>query len=253
MSIARALFALYGVLNRDNGCAWPSQQQSVVTPLIQAGYAVDIYTLDIIGLQTIDGVPSQLPTSGRGAKFAERISVDVIDRENVAFCKTVRCAFRPSYDEYPGLVTRALRQLWLEQHVSKFIRSTNNTYQVVVAMENSIYLKHPIAASDFTAAQKRAIMLRSGNNDAGGYTNGLYVGSPDILVRVMNRRIAPLFPEPNDYEAQLKRACKRLGIHSRILKGHGAHLGSLSKLRHNGRVWGPSVDSTVTACLTKHL
>lgn len=243
----RALVALYGTLNRDNGCAWPSQQRTILKPLNGLGYAVDVYTLDMIGLPITDEVPSQPRTIDRNPTFFEEVPADVIDRENAVFCKTTKCKFRPDYDNYPGLVNRALRQLWMEHRVSAFIQSTNETYQIVVAMENSIYLKRAILESDLITAQKTAIMFRSGNNDAGGYTNGLYVGSPHVISRAMNRRISTFFPEPNDYEAQLKRACSHFGIKSRVLMGQGTN--SMAKIRHNGHVWGARLDWDTAACL----
>ena len=45
---ARVVVALYGIQNRDRGCAWASQQKNVINVLRQQNLDVDIFRYDLM-------------------------------------------------------------------------------------------------------------------------------------------------------------------------------------------------------------
>ena len=245
----RALVALYGAQNRDLGCAFNNTQSNLHLPLLRMGYSVDVFVLEMSGLSTMDSVPFVPGTLQNYATAYRNISVSDIDARIDRFCLKARCKYRPDYDRYPGLVRRAIRQLWMESEVARFIKSNANRYKIVCAMESSIWLPFQITAGDIDSAISSNNVLRSNNNDAGGYTNGLLLGAPQPLATVMSRLRREFFPEPMDYEHQLKRAFESAGVSSGILANSRGYLKSFAKLRHSGETWGVAVDQSTRKCL----
>ena len=247
----RALVALYGVQNRALGCAFNNTHHNLRLPLIEMGYSVDVYVLEVIGLTNMDSVPFVFGTLLNEATIYKNVSVEQVDAHTKHFCQSASCKYRPDYDKYPGLVQRALRQLWLESEIANFVRANANSYDIAVAMESSIWLPFSITRADVDTVLSSKTVLRSDNNDAGGYTNGLLLGAPSPLAATMSRFRRIFFPEPDDYEHQLKRAFEAAGVSSAVLansRGRG-RFKSLAKLRHSGKTWGVAVDPGTRICL----
>lgn len=213
------------------------------------GYAVDLLVLEMHENTELDSVPFVAGSLSNEATFYTNVSIQTIDTLIGRFCQKTQCKYRPNYDNYPGLVQRALRQLWLESEIAKFLAKSANKYDVAVAMESSIWLAFSLAPSDVKLAISSNTVLRSNNNDAGGYTNGLLLGAPHLLASVMSHFRYTFFPELSDYEHQLKQAFENSRIASSVLANSCGYLKSLAKLRHSGKTWGAAVDDDTLNCL----
>ena len=168
--------------------------------------------------------------------------------------KLEQCACTYKKDLYKGIfagtVHWAWRQLWLESKVAEYLRSTS--HDLAVAMELSIYPPKSIATTDIRRI-KRGLVLRTANNDAGGYTDGLYVGKPQDLSVIMNRFMHMHLNETNDYEHQLKRVFEQNNLATEILEGYATPFKSFNKFRHTGRIWGwAAIDAIAKDCLELH-
>jgi hypothetical protein len=257
-----AVFALYGAQNRDLGCAWPMQKQNIVDVLVQMGYDVDIFVLEMGNDTVLDGVPFKAGSRRSIADIYEFVSVQDVDRSLSTFCnisaacldrgyelQDCKCTYKKElYKEiFAGTIQFAWRQLWQESAVADFLRSSS--YDLAVAMESSIYPPTPIATTDIARIQK-GLVLRTANNDAGGYTNGLYVGKPQDMASIMSRLTPMYLSEAHDYEHQLKRAFDQHNLASEILEGYTTPFKAFNKLRHTGKFWGwAEIDFPTKKCL----
>ena len=257
-----AVFALYGAQNRDLGCAWLMQKRNIVDVLVRMGYDVDVFVLEMGNDTMLDGVPFKAGSRKGIADIYEFISVQDVDRSLSKFCnlsaacrergyelQDCKCTYKKElYKEiFKGKIHFAWRQLWQESAVAKFLRSSS--YDLAVAMESSIHPPTPIATTDILRIQ-RGLVFRTSNNDADGYTNGLYVGKPQDISVVMSRLTPTYLSEPHDYEHQLKRAFVRNNLTSEILEGYATPFKAFNKLRHTGKFWGwAEIDVATKRCL----
>jgi hypothetical protein len=189
----RALLALYGLQNRDHGCAWPSQKRSIVAQLAESGFAVEVLRFEL---------KPELPAQVDGADwyagdmlpsdFYESANYSRVDQSLPAVnCTAViadlsseHCRYRKSYT--PATVKNAQRQLFAENEVAKFMQLHEGRYAVAVALGSDVYVPQPIAAADISSLTDGPTgqVYTTMNNDAGGYTNGLYgPGAHHVAVR----------------------------------------------------------------------
>merc|ERR1712205_255057 len=137
----------------------------------------------------------------------------------------------------------ALRQLYIESQAAEFLKRNAKKYSLTVALSLDVVFENKISESDVARIIENGnLVMRSGNNDAGGYTDGLYVGPTHLVAKVMNRfkleffkastnsRWAKVGERPHDYEQQVLWAFERNNITSEILKGHFSKK-SMSKVR----------------------
>ena len=232
----RMLVTIFGLANRDRDCT-RSSQQALLARLRSMGFAVDVHVYEVVPSgEHVDG-REWIPGSREGmAHFYERDSVASIDTEVARLCKPpTRCKYRRQYQAIPGVLQRAMRQLYMESRVSRFLKAHGANYTVALAIMLDIYIPGPVAQADIDlAATSSSLVLRTANWDAGGYTDGLYLGQPRALAKVMARFDAAFFPQRNDYESQLKAAFERHGLQSAVLRGFGEPLHAFNKLRHSG-------------------
>ena len=185
-----------------------------------------------------------------------------VDRELGAHCRALPAGHRCAYRYYtPELwdekrrrssskadkaaqrrrVTNALRQLYSERAVGRFLREHLEQYDVAIAVTSDAFLALPISVADVVAASRtpRAVWTTA-LNDAGnrsalqlarrrlhgkransdiGYTNGFYIGQPEALSMVLTRlddvEIWRL-PCSFDYETQLKHAFSLHSVERRV-------------------------------------
>ena len=209
---SRAVFALYGAQNRDLGCAWPMQKHNIVDILTRMGYNVDIFVLEMGNDTVLDGVPFKAGSRRSIADIYEFASVQDVDRSLSTFCnisaaclergyklQDCKCTYKKALckEIFTGKILFAWRQLWQESAVADFLRSSS--YDLAVAIESSIYSPTPLAATDINRIQ-RGLVLRAANNDAGGCTNGLYVGKPQDIGALMSRLTPMYLREAHDWQ-----------------------------------------------------
>ena len=241
----RVLVALYGLQNRDRGCAWPSQQRNVVDVLEGGGFAVDIFRYELLPPDgsNVDEIRWHPPSPRLPADFYRNNTYAQADKAVDAMCANIQCTYRlwGSYSR-PSVVTNAKRQLYTEWQVGRYLQAHAGRYDAAVALGSDIYVPRKISLFDIATAvnvSKNASVFTTRNNDAGGYTNGFYLGGAQVLTRVLMRFAEPgNFPEPSDYEHQLLRSFQRNGIVRRPLFNFEGIYTSFAKLRHSrGGYW----------------
>jgi hypothetical protein len=173
-----------------------------------------------------------------------------VDVEAAALCSKVQCLYRPGYSEQT--TRNAVRQLYSESRVGHFLNQNQDQYDVAIVIGSDIYVPWDISMQDInralTCSTKAAAgavecstpreILITGNNDAGGVTNGFYVGAPAVVSAVMSRLYDPdNFPEQEDYERQLKRSFERHSVVTRKLINFDRKFQSFCKLRYSGEYW----------------
>lgn len=262
----RALLAIYGLQNRDQGCAVPSHLL-LRDNLRSAGFHVDIFVYEMkpqMG-DMIDGVSWSFGSLQNISTIYQSESTSVVDESIFSKCggeDMPSCRFYKYGDHdpryQPPLLIQALRQLYSEQVVARYLKlQAQDKYQVVVAVGSDIYFRHGIAKIDIRqAAQVRehlTWLYVSPNCYCGGYTNGFYMGNMSAVALAMDRfdfNNDAISGEYINYEAQLKGFVDAAGLHVENLTDHSFH-DSFAKLRHNGS-WKYSLDpvlqSSVETC-----
>ena len=166
-----------------------------------------------------------------------------------------RQAHECPYSSYPddnAVKDHSLRQLYIEYIVSQFLEEKKNMYQITVAISLEIMLPFPLSRHDITRLMRNgSFVMTSDNNNAGGYTDGLYVGPTHLVAKVMDRFKASYYePPPRDYEMQVLWAFQRNNIsHAFLDRGSATTAQSMAKLRHNGGHRGFAPPQSVELCL----
>jgi len=280
----RALLALFGLQNRDHGCAWPSQSRNAGDALRAQGFEVDVFRFEVVPVNNagdiiiVDNAEWQAPAERLPCDFYSSANYTEIDAKTHARCFDTateqelkdprggaalngRCTYR-TQGYPPGTVTNALRQLYSEKQVAKFLREHDGRYDIAIVLGSDVFLPKPIAAADIAAALEPGAdeIFVTQNNDGGsqrtgaGYTNGFYLGTPAALIHVLSRfDDHDNFPEIDDYEKQLKRSFDRNGITRRLLQNYSTYMASFAKIRHSGDtsvgfVWGYRFFPDASSC-----
>ena len=205
----KALLALFGLANRDLGCALPSQLR-IKSRMVEAGYDVDIYVYDMIPAkgELVDGLPWTSGTRQHIATYYESDSMEFVDKRIGEICREDRhrCLFK----QYAGqTMLQAHRGMWSEAQVAKFIKKAQRrtSYDVVIALGSDFLLVKNINAKDLQHIESKTenidgkLLFVSANNHALGLTNGIYVGSPDAVRTVLNPNISGLVQAPSQATA----------------------------------------------------
>lgn len=272
-SSKRALLALYGLQNRDHGCAWTSHLH-LREALESMGYTVDMFVYEIgPDSKRVDGVPwssGSLQDKLHDNRFYHWENMSDVDAHIQQKCgsKLHLCAqTRTPHDPVStdpryqyARVLYALRQLHAENRVAHFLDSgMGHNYELVVAVASDIVVLQNISrndAIDLSMVPEKTLFV-SGDGNFGGVTNGLYMGSAEVVRSVMGRWN---FPASGNYEEWLGKACRDAGVVVRQLEGHSkGH--SFLKVRHDGCLkkrapWsGPELrwKPIVTSCLAKYV
>ena len=273
----KALFATYGVLGRSNGCTVQSHQINVVDVLSKQGYDVDLYAFDLVG-ERVDNEPIDraLVTRQYGGVdvFEERLDAEVdaeldalcydskctLDlststarHESVAACTPSKCSFQGGTSAkhaefakmytHPSVERNCVRQIYSASRVANYIRSSNERYEVVVALSPDFFLAYPLDPVQIAqAASNPKLLFTSSHQDThGGVSNGFYLARPETVVDLLSRfdRLAHTLPTPYNFENHLREEIDRLGLERGLMTKYDKYR-SIAKVRHTGGLNGNS-------------
>jgi len=241
-----ALLALYGLQNRDNGCATNSHIR-IRRKLREYGFTVDtfVYEMEPDKNSNVDN-RRWLSNSARNLSTYYQVeTVEAVDQRIRSVCgsQSENCVYGRSRKASPDpryqmpLVMFALRQLAAENVVANFINAQPKSYDIVVSIALDLWLARPIIDVDLQLAASRNVLIVSGEGAYGGHTNGFYMGRPKTVATAMTRLNTASFGSfPYNYEQQLKGVCDAAGLdvkNGSCLIGLG---NSFVKIRHNGDV-----------------
>lgn len=259
---ADALLAIYGLQNRDHGCAL-SSHLGIRDALQSMGYTVDLLVYEMrphSGTEVDRVIWSSGSLQDKVNATYRWEDMSAVDAKIQQRCgeKLHRCAqtHGDKRYQYPGVLFAA-RQLHAENYVAHFLDSViERNYALVVAVASDIVVIPKMSRADIIRlihAPSNTLFV-SGDGDYGGYTNGLYVGTTSAVSSVMKR-----WSFTANYEVDLKRACQAAGVRVHRLEGHSeGH--SFIKVRHNGclkkrRPWKGRLESawrsTLASCLAR--
>ena len=158
--------------------------------------------------------------------------------------------WRADYKE--ETIRNALRMLFAEDRLSKYLASVHETTLAVVYSAD-IVLNRAIKPCDVQRAYRnRHTVYLTANNDANGYTDGFYVGHVRAVSKVLSslRHMHTYIRRGmihNDYEIILKSTFKETGVTRRTLSAFGFPFHDFIKVRASGEIFGS------ISCHTKNL
>ena len=209
----RVVLCLFGVLPRSIRVTWPIVQQRVLNVLRarRCVVTVAVFNLDV-NQSKVDGVHvDKRDADVVPCQHCETQSQAHVDREvERQWCHPRTCRFM--YGKLSSATTRnALRQMYLEDRVGIFLASRGAHFDAAVVSCADNFLVYDVRLADVALASRTFdAVFTTTNNDAGGYTNGYYIGAPGPLAAVMRRikeyESYPAMSTSYDYEYVLRKA-----------------------------------------------
>ena len=183
----RVTFCLFGVIPRSIQTTWPAFQARVLDVLQARGAIVEVAAFNIdVGNATVDGVS----IDRRDLKLVpcihcESESQASIDRRLDSWCSQPSCKIF----QYPGVTSKnAVRALATEARVSRFLDANKERFDVAIVSSADLYLLFDVRVADvIRSAHTADAVFTASLADCKGYTNGYYIGRPDVVATVMRR------------------------------------------------------------------
>ena len=238
----RVALVLFGVIPRSIRWTWPVFERQLLEPLRARGHVVDIYGFNVeVHSPVVDDMPlnqsdvALVPFAALDSWRQEDID-SVIARlcpDGVLKCKSfddqaLAYIRDPRVDVKVGLsmstkgYMNAFRQLHTEMRVARFMASSS--HDVAIAAVPDLHLAKKIDTAELhRAASDPAVAFTTTVNDAGGYTNGFYIGQPKTLAKVLDRfgnhrEVATSMPGGTNFETHVRKGFAMRGVR-RIISG----------------------------------
>lgn len=214
MTTDRVAVCFFGVIPRSIRYTYESIVANIIDPLKEK-YEVDIYVFNLdVGDTPVDDMPlcgsdvSIIP-----ATCLEQRSQHEVDKELDCLVAAGICKMRSDYT--PKSIRNSLRQMYSEYRVGKWLEENQSRYKAAVVCGPDYYILNKLNMTEVDKSMcGGGCMYTSAVNDAGGYTNGFYIGSLSPMINILKRYeiINRLLPTNNDYEHLVKRAFEINGI-----------------------------------------
>ena len=247
---------VFGVIARSIKETWPTVIDLVISPLSRHADPyigpVEVHAFNVNpGDAKIDGVT----VSQDDLRLIEYDSLrdfnqTLIDIEVSRRCVGFRCELRYDGEGLAYLTRNAFRQLYVEWQVSEFLSVNSGKFDVAIATGSDFLFVKEISTLDvLSAARNSDVVFTTNMNDAGGFTNGFYIGHPETLSKVL-RRYSEFHEFPGsdsyfqaDYEKVLKDAFEYNNVSRKVTDM------PFCKVRANNFVWVPPGFKHPTPCL----
>jgi len=265
---SKVLIAVYGVLERPRGCAYNATLVNVVQS-VTFNYSIPHEYVTIAIRPSLEDY--EIDGTKMGIKEAERwLSLYNSSYTEVYSAEDIDSHLRRQYgphafggksihtepfwrDDYKEKTIRnALRMFFAEYRLSKHLATANET-TVAVVYSADIVLNRAINQRDVQRAYRnRHTVYLTANNDAGGYTDGFYLGHVHAVSKVLSslRHMHTYVSRGmihNDYERIVKSTFKETGVSRRTLSAFGFPFHDFIKVRASGEIFGS------ISCRTKNL
>jgi hypothetical protein len=213
------VLCLFGVISRSIKYTYKSIKENIID-VLNNNYIVDIYVFNLnIKNNKIDGeYVNQKDVSIIPYNYYEEYQQDILDAEIEDIKKKINIKFRPDY--YPEIIKNAMRQMYSEHRVGLFLEKNLKKYDIAVVCGPDYFIANKININDIENSYINNNFYTSTVNDASGYTNGFYIGKPDILIRPLLRykELYRYLPTDKDYESVLKDSIVNNNITRNITK-----------------------------------
>jgi hypothetical protein len=228
----RAVLCVYGVLPRSLTITYPGFEHQL-RRLREANITTDLYAFNLdtegalVDGQRLDQVDLTIIASTHH-ESAKQSDVDALISSRCGH-NLSHCRFRGNQDYSEQTTRNALRQLWSELRVGRFLGEAvrrGEPYDVAIVVGSDYYLALDISLKEVrdAARERNAESLYVSSVCDGwsllGATDGFYIGQPKSLMPVLlryNDLPSPLLDLPkeqavDDYESVLARAIRRAGL-----------------------------------------
>ena len=222
----RVAVCLYGVVGRSIRWTWPNIESQVIAPLEKAGWRVTIYIFNMqVGTAQVDNNvidPNAaknyivVPSSAAGREVLYEEEQQLGPRVEAVIDAKMREPWSRMYIDN-GQNRNALRAMYSEMRVGRFLLQNQAAFDVAIALSADSGFPLPIPVSTVLEASKKGqqqqqpeatsdnkdvAYLTCTNDGNGGYTDGFYLGRPEVLAKFMMRLDA--IPGPWYNKVQLK-------------------------------------------------
>lgn len=185
--------------------------KSMLIDIAKRCYDVDIYIFN----NNIENTPIDSTIVNNNdkdlleANFIEEEKQTSIDMKikTLVQTKKINCTMRRDYT--PTWIINSIRQMYSEEKVGAFLEKNKEKYKCAIVCGPDYFLLNQIKIQHIqNCINNKSFVYTTNVNDADGYTNGLYIGSPEPLVKILKRFsiLDQLLPTNKDYEYLLKRA-----------------------------------------------
>lgn len=207
----RIVLCFFGVIPRSIKYTYESIKQNIID-VIKDHYIVTIYVFNLnVNDKMIDGVfMDQNDVKIIPYDIYEEELQDEIDKQIHHFRQITYINFPKYCNDYDEpRIQNSIRQLYSECRVGQFLEKNIDNYDVSIVCGPDFYIANPISIHDIESSYTNNEFYTTYMNDAGGYTNGFYIGTPRVLINPLKRiQTFHLLSKtvPYDYEFVLKQS-----------------------------------------------
>ena len=209
----RVVVCLFGVIPRSIKYTWESINIHIIQKLKEK-YSVDIYIFNLdVGDTKVDGVKlNKNDINIIPYDIKEEYNQHELDKTIDKLCSKIQCKFRNDYSK--KLIRNALRQMYSEYRVGKFLEKNKIKYKLALVCGPDYYIATPLNLNHFDDCFKNDYIYTSQVNDGDGYTNGFYFGKCGSLLPLLKRyeNIESYLPINKDYEYLVKKSLTNANI-----------------------------------------
>jgi hypothetical protein len=205
----KIVICFFGVISRSIRYTH-ANLKSMLIDITKRYYDVDIYIFN----NDIENTPIDSTIVNNNDKYL--LEANFIEEEKqtsinmkiktLVQTKKINCTMRRDYT--PTWINNSIRQMYSEEKVGVFLEKNKEKYKCAVVCGPDYFLLNQIKIQHIqNSINNKSFVYTTNVNDANGYTNGLYIGSPEPLVKILKRFsiLDQLLPTDKDYEYLLKR------------------------------------------------
>lgn len=206
------IFCLFGVIPRSIKKTWNSINSNIINILKEKGINVDIYVFNLNVENTLvdNNLLNQEDIKIIPYAYFEEEKQSRVDKIIEQKCIN-SCKFRKDYND--NTIKNAMRQLYSEYRVGKFIEQINNIkkYDLAFVCGPDYYIANQININDILDSYNNNFLYTSQVNNADGITNGLYFGKIPEMINLL-KRYNDFESSNKDYEYTVLKAIKNYNI-----------------------------------------
>lgn len=246
----KVIICFFGVVSRSIKYTYKSLKQNIID-VLKKDYDCDIYVFNnYIDNAKVDNVSvDNTDVHLLNADFFEQIKQSIIDREIKEYIKSkdITLKFLKQYHKQ-NQVDNALRQMYSEEKVGDFLEKHINDYDCAVICGPDYYLLNKINVQHIAdSINNKSTVYATNVNDAHGYTNGLYFGSLNPLIKILKRYslLEILLPTNKDYEYLLKKVFDHYEIDRSVTDTKFIKIRSNKKVARQGEMRSTRYDKII--------
>tara|TARA_B100000902_G_C27321301_1_gene924761 strand:+ start:2486 stop:3253 length:768 start_codon:yes stop_codon:yes gene_type:complete len=225
--IQKIVVCFFGVVARSAKYTYNNLYENIIN-VLKKEYDVDIYVFNN-NVENTKVDNKQLNNNDAkliNSNVYEEEKQSAIDKKIEEMIKIKKIKIKMRGDYSITHIKNAIRQMYSEEKVGNFLEKNKNKYKCSVICGPDYYLLDNINLQHVkNSINNDSIVYTTSVNDAQGFTNGFYIGTPNSCSKILKRYsiLDKLLPTDKDYEYLLKEAfiihnIKRLVTNTKFLK-----------------------------------